>query len=256
MVSKTQQKQIEKAAEKRQGAYSKALSEQTALIAAQSSNHTMQYLASKKITEFTKSVPQGVTKKITSKYARDAKKGGSECIERVVEQVSADRYKVSTRRRFIPWLSDMTQRDTDEILRAVVEGEKVGQYPGFKEAKTGRYVEGSIAADLNSYFEGTAHQAATAARTEAQKIRTDARMDTYVDVGVKYVKYTSAGDELVRPEHAARDGKIYKIEDAPELGEYNCRCILTDADYRVEEKGAKVERSQVEYLTAEQLGIV
>lgn len=256
MVTQQQAAQIKAAADKRQAAYAKALSEQTALIAAQSSNHTMQYLASKKITEYTKSVPQGVTKKITGRYAKDAKKGGSECIERVVEKVGSDRYKVTTRRTFVPWLSDMTQRDTDAILKLVVDGEKAGQYPGFREAKTGKYVEGSIAEDLNTYFEGTLHQAATAARTEAQMIRTDARMDTYVDVGVRYVKYTSAGDELVRPEHAMRDGKIYKIQDAPELGEYNCRCILTDADFLVEEKGAKVTGSQVEYLTAEQAGIV
>ena len=31
------------------------------------------------------------------------------------------------------------------------------------------------------------------------------------------------------------------IDKAPFIGEYQCRCILTEADYAVEEEGAKVE---------------
>jgi uncharacterized protein with gpF-like domain len=68
-------------------------------------------------------------------------------------------------------------------------------------------------------------------------------MASYRESGTKYVQYITAGDELVRPDHAARNGKIYKLKDAPYLGEYNCRCNLTAADFTVLAEGAPVEPS-------------
>jgi len=60
---------------------------------------------------------------------------------------------------------------------------------------------------------------------------------------------------VTRPEHLARDGKIYPIDKAPWLGEPNCRCILIDADYRVEEEAAAVEESDSITLTPEELEV-
>ena len=96
----------------------------------------------------------------------------------------------------------------------------------------------------------------TAARTEASKIRNDARSASFEESGVQYVEYVTAGDELVRPEHAARNGKIYEHKNSPMMGEINCRCLLTPADYKVNRKGAKVTESDAEYLTGEQAGMV
>ena len=112
-----------------------------------------------------------------------------------------------------------------------------------------------IAKDLKTFFEGTRHRAMTAARTEAAKIRNDARSEAMRKNGVRYVQYQTAGDDLVRPEHAMRDGKIYRHEDAPWMGEYNCRCVLSPADYLVEEENATVTESQAEYLTPEEARI-
>jgi len=72
---------------------------------------------------------------------------------------------------------------------------------------------------------------------------------------VKYVEYITAGDERVRPEHEQRDGKIYPIDKAPFIGEYQCRCILTEADYAVEEEGAKVEEDDGIIMSKEALGL-
>jgi len=76
-----------------------------------------------------------------------------------------------------------------------------------------------IARELRGYFDGTEHNAVTAARTEAQKLRTDARVATYLKTGVHYLEYIAVGDDVTRPEHLARDGKIYPIDKAPWLGE-------------------------------------
>jgi len=135
----------------------------------------------------------------------------------------------------------MATRDQEEILRIIGEGQRGGMHPR------------QIARELRGYFDGTEHNAVTAARTEAQKLRTDARVATYLKTGVHYLEYIAVGDERTRPEHAARDGKIYPIDKAPWLGEPNCRCTLIDADYRVEEEGAGVEESDSITLTPEEL---
>ena len=44
-----------------------------------------------------------------------------------------------------------------------------------------------IARELRGYFDGTENNAVTAARTEAQKIRTDARVATYLKTVVHYL---------------------------------------------------------------------
>jgi len=137
----------------------------------------------------------------------------------------------------------MATRDQEEILRIIGEGQRDGMHPY------------QIARELRGYFDGTEHNAVTAARTEAQKLRTDARVATYLKTGVHYLEYIAVGDDVTRPEHLARDGKIYPIDKAPWLGEPNCRCILIDADYRVEEEAAAVEESDSITLTPEELEV-
>ncbi len=110
-----------------------------------------------------------------------------------------------------------------------------------------------VAKNLKSIFENTRHRAVTAARTEAQKIRSDARFQTFSDQGVKYVEYIAVDDDRTRPEHQARNGKIYPIDKAPYLGEYNCRCTVSPADYKVKIQNAKVEDSDAIILTADQI---
>jgi SPP1 gp7 family putative phage head morphogenesis protein len=130
----------------------------------------------------------------------------------------------------------MREKETEDILTLIAEAEADRVHPR------------NIARQLKGYFDGTAHNALTAARTEAQKLRADARSEYFREAGVEYVQYIAAMDERTRPEHAARNGKIYRHSDAPWLGEYNCRCTLAPADYLVNRKGAKVEDSQVEIL--------
>jgi len=72
--------------------------------------------------------------------------------------------------------------------------------------------------------------------------------------GTKYVQYVTAGDDAVRPEHEMRNGKIYRIENAPFMGEYNCRCTLVPADYLVK-NGAKYNTSDAEYIHKSQAGL-
>jgi SPP1 gp7 family putative phage head morphogenesis protein len=67
----------------------------------------------------------------------------------------------------------------------------------------------------------------TFVNTEIHRAMESGRVDMYAEVGVTKVQWLTAQDERVRPEHAARDGRIYDLDEALSLmGEPNCRCTL------------------------------
>jgi len=188
-------------------------------------------IAAAKRTEFTKAFADGITREIITDYTKQIPKGGTTVVERVITPIGDGRVMATTRARFAPWLSDMIETERNAVFNVLSEGQRSGIHPR-EQAKL-----------IESFFEGTRHNAVTAARTEAQKIRTAARIASARKSGVKYVQYITAGDEAVRPEHAARHMRIYPLDKAPILGEYNCRCTLVPADFAVDELGMPVEQS-------------
>lgn len=241
MPTDEQQKLIEEVLADRQEAIAAALIEEAETLVPVAVQSTLGELRRRTADKFTRQIVAGITKEQVAAYRAQVAKGGTDIIERVVTALGDGRVSITTRRTFKPWLSDMASRDQEEILRIIGEGQRDGMHPY------------QIARELRGYFDGTAHNAVTAARTEAQKIRTDARVATYRETGVRHLEYIAVGDDKTRPEHAARDGKIYPIEKAPWLGEPNCRCTLVDADYKVDEKGARVEKNDAIVITEEEL---
>ena len=109
--------------------------------------------------------------KIVSDYTRNILNGGTDCIERVLTLQPSGMYKATTRQTFVPWLADMSVRDTSNIITMIGDAEKAGVHPR------------QIAKELEAYFKGTKHNAMTAARTEASKIRNDARSASFEESG-------------------------------------------------------------------------
>lgn len=240
MPSKKQEEEIAGIMKLRQTAMAAILAEAAKQMSAVATEETLAKLVRDK---YTVAVWDGITDDMIAEYTSTLLRGGTDCIERVLSREPDGMIRATTRKTFVPWLADMTADDTRNIITMIGDAERAGAHPR------------DIARNLKGYFEGTQHQAMTAARTEASKIRNDARSSAMQRNGVRYVQYQTAGDDLVRPEHAMRDGKIYRHEDAPWMGEYNCRCVLSPADYLVEEKGAEVTESDAEYLTPEEAGI-
>ena len=241
MPTDEQRKAIEEVLADRQEAIAAALIEEAETLVPVAVQSTLGELRRRTADKFTRQIVAGITKEQVAAYRAQVAKGGTDIIERVVTALGDGRVSITTRRTFKPWLSDMATRDQEGILRIISDGQRDGMHPY------------QIARELRGYFDGTAHNAVTAARTEAQKIRTDARVATYRETGVRHLEYIAVGDDKTRPEHAARDGKIYPIEKAPWLGEPNCRCTLVDADYKVDEKGARVEKNDAIVITEEEL---
>jgi SPP1 gp7 family putative phage head morphogenesis protein len=243
MPTDEQWKLIEEVLADRQEAIAAALIEEAETLVPVAVQSTLGELRRMVADKFTRQIVDGITKEQVAAYRAQVAKGGTDIIERVVTPLGDGRASITTRRTFKPWLSDMRTRDQEEILRIIGEGQREGMHPH------------QIARELRGYFDGTSHNAVTAARTEAQKLRTDARVATYLKTGVHYLEYIAVDDGKARPDHLARDGKIYPIDKAPWLGEPNCRCALIDADYRVEEEGAAVEESDSITLTPEELEV-
>lgn len=243
MPTDEQRKLIEEVLADRQEAIAAALVEEAEDLIPVAVESTLGELQRMQRTKYTRQVVDGITKKQVAAYRAQVTKGGTDIVERVLRDNGDGTVSATTRRVFKPWLNDMAARDQEEILRIIGEGQRGGMHPH------------QIARELRAHFDGTAHNATTAARTEAQKLRTDARIATYLKTGVHYLEYIAVGDELTRPEHLARDGKIYPMDKAPWLGEPNCRCTLIDADYKAEEEGAAVEESDSITLTPEELEV-
>ena len=241
MPTDEQRKAIEEVLADRQEAIAAALIEEAETLVPVAVDSTLGELRRRTADKFTRQIVAGITKEQVAAYRAQVAKGGTDIIERIVKDLGDGRASVTTRRMFKPWLADMATRDQNEILRIISDGQRDGMHPH------------QIARELRGYFDGTEHNAVTAARTEAQKLRTDARVATYLKTGVHYLEYIAVDDGKARPDHLARDGKIYPIDKAPWLGEPNCRCTLIDADYRVEEGGAGVEESDSITLTPEEL---
>lgn len=241
MPTDEQRKLIEGVLEVRQEAIAGALVEEAEVLIPAVVRSTLDKIQSVVRDKFTRQVVADITKQQIATYRAQVARGGTNIVDRVLRDNGDGTVTATTRTIFKPWLNDMTKRDQEEILRIIGEGQRGGMHPR------------QIARRLKDHFEGTNHNAATAARTEAQKIRTDARVATYRETGVRHLEYIAVGDDKTRPEHAARDGKIYPIEKAPWLGEPNCRCTLVDADYKVDEKGARVEKNDAIVITEEEL---
>lgn len=207
-----------------------ALSVNAEDIAYMSATSTLKEISAMRRTQNTKAKVDGITDAIVKEYNAGIKRGGSWCVEPVYEDLGNGFVKCTTKQRFVPWLNDFADEHREEVMRIFIEGEREGVYPL------------EMAKQLEEFFEGTKHRAQTAARTESQKIAQTARIEGYKASKVKSVQYITAADDNVRPSHAARHLKIYPLNKAPWIGEYQCRCILTEADFAVEEAGAPVEK--------------
>lgn len=85
-----------------------------------------------------------------------------------------------------------------------------------------------LAVNIEEKFDVAKRRAELIARDQMQKFQGDLNRVRQQDLGVTKYVWNTLGDESVRPEHVARDGKIFSWSDAPEDGHpgeaINCRC--------------------------------
>jgi SPP1 gp7 family putative phage head morphogenesis protein len=102
--------------------------------------------------------------------------------------------------------------------------------------------------ELREVLVGSQDRAKTIARTESEKVRNSTKMNIMRQNGAQYVKYVAVMDDRVRPDHAALDGKIFAIEDAPILGEANCRCTYVPvSEQEAADAGVETAKQAVDW---------
>jgi len=108
--------------------------------------------------------------------------------------------------------TDVTKKTLFAVQQGILNGESISK----------------IRKRIEPIIEGAKHNADTIARTETHRAMTKAIVQNYKDSGiVKKVKYITAGDDVVRPSHAALNGQIFDVNNLPsELDEPNCRCTV------------------------------
>ena len=107
---------------------------------------------------------------------------------------------------------DVTKKTLFAVQESVLAGEGIPQ----------------IRKKVLTIVDSAKHSADTIARTESHRAMTESIKQSYRDSGeVKEVEYVTAGDESVRPSHAALDSRIFSLNNTPsELGDPNCRCTI------------------------------
>lgn len=184
---------------------------------------------------------KGVTKNreaiaaVTASYVNQYKNGGSYCPD---PNNLGKAIKVN-------WIDERYATAKDDIVK-YLEAYNGSQSPTeltnkLNEVFRNDEFTGNATKDLASIFKQDI-DAKRIIRTETEKIRTAAKMTNMRANNVKYVRYVAVMDDRVRPEHAALDGQIFPIDEAPVLGEPNCRCTYvpateTEYDEQKREKG-------------------
>jgi SPP1 gp7 family putative phage head morphogenesis protein len=86
-----------------------------------------------------------------------------------------------------------------------------------------------LMADIAERFDVSESRAALIARDQVGKFHGALTKARHQALGLELYEWSTAGDERVRDEHAARDGKRYSWDDPPEDGHpgepIQCRCV-------------------------------
>jgi SPP1 gp7 family putative phage head morphogenesis protein len=125
----------------------------------------------------------------------------------------------------VPWLKDSTQAQRDDISQIIEDGIREGKYPGVKEKVGGGYPEGTVAHDLEQYFEGQRSKASMVARTEMGRIVNDGKLDRFQGEGEEYVEvYDNEGPHSCDACGTA-NGQVWSIEDARNNAKEHPNCV-------------------------------
>jgi SPP1 gp7 family putative phage head morphogenesis protein len=142
----------------------------------------------------------------------------------------------------VPWLKDSTQSARDEISQIIEDGIKEGKYPGIKENVGGGYPEGTVAHDLEPYFEGQKSKASMVARTEMGRIINDGKLDRWEERGYdEFEVFDNEGPHSCIPCQNAQ-GQVWSLEDCRNNAKGHPNCVRT---FGVRRRGSTVAVSSI-----------
>lgn len=88
-----------------------------------------------------------------------------------------------------------------------------------------------LAVDIQEATGVTDSKARFLARDQTAKLNSNLTQARQTSAGVQRYEWSTSRDERVRPEHAKREGQVFRWDDPPEGGhpgeDYNCRCTAS-----------------------------
>ena len=133
--------------------------------------------------------------------------------------------------KWAPWLSDFTTHSRREIYDIITDATAKGLWPDLREYYHGehpskqKYIKGSLADELDDYFNKRKSQASMVARTETQHLRAMARKERHDALGYDKYKWLCGMDPCDMC--IQFNGKEYTRADLPMDGDKvhpNCLC--------------------------------
>jgi SPP1 gp7 family putative phage head morphogenesis protein len=88
----------------------------------------------------------------------------------------------------VPWLATLEETQRNRIHQIINDGIAEGLPTGVKESADGKYPKGSIAEQLQGYFNDRKSHASTVARTEVARIQNISSLERWKDRGYSQVK--------------------------------------------------------------------
>jgi hypothetical protein len=85
--------------------------------------------------------------------------------------------------KWAPWLNNFTDESRSEIYSIITDANARGLWPDIKEHNRGGYTKGSLADELNDFFNKRRSHASMVARSETQHLRAMARMERHDALG-------------------------------------------------------------------------
>lgn len=130
-----------------------------------------------------------------------------------------------------PWLDEVLQAFAAENA-SLITSTAEQWHDEIAQATVRAVRQGTSAGDLADFledrFEVAESRAAFIARDQISKLNGDLTKARQTDLGVTGYVWRTSGDERVRPEHRALNGRKFSWDDPPEVGhpgqDYNCRC--------------------------------
>lgn len=126
---------------------------------------------------------------------------------------------------FVPWLKDSGKTERQSIYDIIQKGIDEGKPTGYNERKKGGYPDGTIAHDLEQYFNERRSHASTVAITEVGRIKNQSTLNAYKDHGVGKVKILDGGGPTSCEKCDQLNGQVVTVEWAMENELEHPHCV-------------------------------
>lgn len=125
---------------------------------------------------------------------------------------------------FVPWMANSTEDARSQVAKIIEQGIAEGKPTGVLERVKGGYPKGTIASDLEKYFQGRRSHAVMVARTETARVQNTAALNRYQERGLSHVRVKDGMHSNSCDACSALNNQVWTVAEAQarQLEHPNC----------------------------------